>query len=152
MTMVHLPGLNTPQFEHCRSKMPYKPQPVPPIFEPEIAADAIVWATHHRRRAVYVGSSTVATILGNRVAASFVEWYLARTGYSGQQTSQPEPGVRAGNLFEPVQGDPGAHGPFDARSHEHSAQLAATKHRRLVGALGLGAGVLAGTLAAVLRS
>ncbi|HET8742642.1 MAG TPA: SDR family oxidoreductase [Gaiella sp.] len=152
LTTVHLPGLNTPQFDHCRSKMPHKAQPVPPIFEPEVAADAIVWATHHRRRAVYVGSSTVATILGNRVAASLVEWYLARTGYSSQQTSEPEPPGRADNLFEPVPGDPGPHGSFDAQSHEHSAQLTATKHRRLVGALGVGAGVLAGTLAAVLRS
>jgi NAD(P)-dependent dehydrogenase (short-subunit alcohol dehydrogenase family) len=151
LTSVHLPGLNTPQFDHCRSKMPHKAQPVPPIYQPEIAADAIVWATHNRRRAVYVGAPTVATILASRVAPSLVEWYLAKTAYSSQQTEQPG-GAREGNLFEPVPGDPGAHGSFDEQSHEHSAQLAATKHRRLLaGAAGLGAGVLVGGLAAVIR-
>jgi NAD(P)-dependent dehydrogenase (short-subunit alcohol dehydrogenase family) len=153
LTAVHLPGLNTPQFDHCRSKMPHKAQPVPPIYQPELAADAIVWATHHRRRAVYVGASTVATILANRVAPSLVEWYLAKTGYASQQTDERERGERPGNLFNAAPGDPGAHGDFDSQSHEHSVQLAATKHRRLLaGAVGLGAGVMVGGLAAVIRA
>jgi NAD(P)-dependent dehydrogenase (short-subunit alcohol dehydrogenase family) len=152
LTSVHLPGLNTPQFDHCRSKMPHTPQPVPPIYQPEVAADAIVWAAHARRRTVYVGASTVGTILANRIAPSLVEWYLAKTGYSSQQTAHAAGGERAGNLFEVVPGDPGAHGDFDAQAHEHSVQLTATKHRRLLaGAAGLGAGVLVGGLAAVIR-
>jgi NAD(P)-dependent dehydrogenase (short-subunit alcohol dehydrogenase family) len=152
LTSVHLPGLNTPQFDHCRSKMPHKAQPVPPIYQPEVAADAIVWATHNRRRAVYVGAPTVATILANRVAPSLVEWYLAKTGYSSQQTDETEQDGEPGNLFEAVPGDPGAHGDFDAQAHEHSVQLATTKHRWLLaGAAGVGAGLLAGGLAAVIR-
>jgi NAD(P)-dependent dehydrogenase (short-subunit alcohol dehydrogenase family) len=152
LTSVHLPGLNTPQFDHCRSKMPRKAQPVPPIFQPEVAADAIVWATRERRRVVYVGASTLATIAANRVAPSLVEWYLARTAYSSQQTDEPEHGDTDGNLFDAVPGDPGAHGDFDGSSHGRSLQLELTKHRLLAGALGLGAGLVVGGLASVTRA
>jgi NAD(P)-dependent dehydrogenase (short-subunit alcohol dehydrogenase family) len=139
LTSVHLPGMNTPQFDHCRSKMQHEAQPVPPIYQPEIAADAIVWASHHRRRAVYVGVPTVLTILGNRISPLAAEIYLARTGYGGQQTSVPEPAVRPDNLFEPVPGDAGAHGRFDDRSHARSIQLQLTKHRVALGAVAVGA-------------
>jgi NAD(P)-dependent dehydrogenase (short-subunit alcohol dehydrogenase family) len=143
LTTVHLPGLNTPQFDHCRSKMPHKPQPVPPIFQPEVAADAIVWASRRRRRTVYVGLPTVITILGNKVAPLLAEIYLARTAYSGQQTAVPEPGPRPGNLFEPSSGDPGAHGGFDGRAHSRSVQLAFTKHRVAAGIAASSAAVVA---------
>jgi NAD(P)-dependent dehydrogenase (short-subunit alcohol dehydrogenase family) len=148
-TMVQLPGLNTPQFAHCRAKMPDKPMPVPPIYQPEVAADAVHWAAHNRRRQVYVGGSTVYTILGNKVAPWFADRYLARTGVKGQQTGEPLHGPRTGNLFEPVPGDPGAHGDFDDQAHPRSVQLWLTKHREAVGT-GL-AVAAAGALAAVVR-
>ena len=145
VTMVQLPGLNTPQFDHCRSRMPNHPQPVPPIFQPEVAAGAIVWAAHHRRREVYVGTSSVLTILGNKVAPWLVARYLARTGYDSQQTSEPVKGsFRPGNLFEMPEGDHGAHGSFDGQAHEKSLQLWATTHRGLLALAGAGVVAAAG--------
>ncbi len=142
MTMVQLPGLNTPQFDHCRTKMPHQPMPVPPIFQPEIAADGVYYAAHARRRQVYVGGSTVATILGNKIAPGLGDWYLARTGVSGQQTSEPiRP--RDGNLFEPAD-DPGSHGRFDDRAKSRSYQLSLDEHRGAVIGV-LSAAVLAAT-------
>jgi NAD(P)-dependent dehydrogenase (short-subunit alcohol dehydrogenase family) len=141
LTIVQLPALNTPQFDHCRSKMPDRPMPVPPIYQPEIAADAVVWAARHRRRELYVGLPTVYTIWGNQIAPWFAEWYLAKTAVDSQQTAQPlGEAVRRGNLFEPVAGDPGAHGDFDLRAHGRSLQLALSKHRA---ALGLAVAALA---------
>ncbi|MGI8726848.1 MAG: SDR family oxidoreductase [Solirubrobacterales bacterium] len=136
MTMVQLPGHNTPQFDHCRSKMPKYPMPVPPIFEPEVAADAVHWAAHNKRREVYVGVSSVYTILGNKIAPWLAERYLARTAVSGQQTDPEVDGVREGNLFESTDLDPGARGRYSDQAHSHSIQLWATKHRRaLLGGL-----------------
>src|SRR4051794_3061133 len=147
LTMVQLPGLNTPQFEHGRAKMPSQPQPVPPVYEPEVAADAVHFAAHSRRREVYVGLPTVYTIIGNKVAPGLVERYLARTAIKSQQTDQPlGRDVRPGNLFDPPPGDAGAHGPFDDMAHGHSLQLMATKHRVALGAAGL-AGVAAAAAA-----
>jgi hypothetical protein len=120
--------------------MPYHPQPVPPIFQPEVAADAIFWAAHHRRREVYVGTSSVLTILGNKVAPWLADRYLARTAYSSQQTGKPMDTERPGNLFEPVSGDRGAHGSFDGQSHASSPQLWATKNRRWLELAGVAAG------------
>jgi NAD(P)-dependent dehydrogenase (short-subunit alcohol dehydrogenase family) len=142
LTMVQLPALNTPQFDWGRSKMPRRPQPVPPIFQPEVAADAIVWSAQDRRREVFVGGSTVLTIVGNELAPALGDRYLARTGYDAQQTDEPADPERPDNLFEPVPGDRGAHGRFDADAQPRSAQLWATKHRRLLaitGLVGLGA-------------
>jgi short-subunit dehydrogenase len=140
VTMPQLPGLNTPQFDHCRSKMPYRPQPVPPIFQPEVAADAIYWAAHHRRREMYVGTSSVLTILGNKVAPWLADRYLARTAYSSQQTSEPMgDSYRPGNLFENVSGDRGAHGRFDGQAHASSPQVWATKNRRWLALAGAAA-------------
>jgi NAD(P)-dependent dehydrogenase (short-subunit alcohol dehydrogenase family) len=132
LTTVHLPGLNTPQFDHCRSKMPKYPMPVPPIFQPEVAADGIHWAAHHRRRELYVGGSTCMTIWGSQLAPWLAEWYLAKTGVNGQQT-EPEIGGREGNLFEALPEDPGAHGRYDDRAHPRSWELRVAKHRRAVG-------------------
>jgi short-subunit dehydrogenase len=135
MTMVQLPGLNTPQFEHCRTKMPNVPQPVAPVYQPEVAADAIHYAAHHRRREVWVGVPTVYTILGNKIAPGFAEWYLARSSVKGQQTNEPlGEEVREGNLFDAPRRDDGAHGPFDDKAHSRSYQLAFSKHRALAGA------------------
>jgi NAD(P)-dependent dehydrogenase (short-subunit alcohol dehydrogenase family) len=136
LTMVQLPGLNTPQFDHCRSKMPEHPMPVPPVYQPEVAADAIHWAAHHRRREVYVGVPAVYTILGNKLAPWLAERYLAKTAVSGQQMDDrpPTAGNLNGNLFEPDPGDPGAHGRFDDRAHERSVQWFATRHRRALAA------------------
>ena len=145
ITMVQLPGLNTPQFDHCRSRMPNNPQPVPPIYQPEVAADAIYWAAHHKRREVYVGASSVLTILGNKVAPWLADWYLGRTAYQGQQTEESvESSYREGNLFETPKGDHGAHGSFHGPAHASSPQLWATKNR---GWLALAGAVASVTLA-----
>jgi NAD(P)-dependent dehydrogenase (short-subunit alcohol dehydrogenase family) len=130
LTMVQMPALNTPQFSWCKTKLPRHPQPVPPIFQPEVAAKAIVWAAHHRRREVYVGGPTVQAIEGNKVAPGLLDSYLARTCYDGQQTDEPVSPDRPNNLFEPVPGDPGAHGIFDDRARTSSAQLWQTTHRK----------------------
>ncbi|HEX5413888.1 MAG TPA: SDR family oxidoreductase [Terriglobia bacterium] len=129
VTMVQMPALNTPQFNWCKTRLPRHPQPVPPIFQPEVAAEAIVWAAHHRRREVWVGLPTVEAIQGNKIAPGWLDHYLARTCYGGQQTDQPVDPNRPNNLFEPVSGDPGAHGNFDSVAHDSSQQFWATAHR-----------------------
>jgi short-subunit dehydrogenase len=150
LTMVQLPGLNTPQFEHCETKMPNHPMPVPPIYQPEVAARAVLWAAEHRRREVYVGVPTVYTILGNKLAPWLAERYLARTAYDGQQIDGEPVHDRPSNLFAPVEGDPGAHGRFDDQAHGTSVQLFLTKHRPWLGlgaaAAGIGAAVAAGLI------
>jgi short-subunit dehydrogenase len=150
LTTVHLPGVNTPQFEHCRDKFDKRSQPVPPVYQPEVAADAIHWAAHHRRREVYVGIPTVYTVWGNKVAPWLAERYLAKTAVSSQLSQTPKAQDRVDNLFEPAPGDPGAHGPYDDRAHGRSIQLWATKHRRgLLG--GLAGAALAAAGAAYAR-
>jgi short-subunit dehydrogenase len=134
VTMVQLPALNTPQFDLARSKMPRRAQPVPPIYQPEVAAQAIVFAAGRRRREVYAGGSTVVTILGQRLAPGLGDLYLARTGYESQQTDESER-ERPDNLFEPVPGDHGTRGRFP-EAKERSLQLWATKHRALLAVLG----------------
>jgi NAD(P)-dependent dehydrogenase (short-subunit alcohol dehydrogenase family) len=139
LTMVQLPGLNTPQFDHCRAKLPNHPKPVPPIYQPEVAARAIVWASERRRRQVWVGGSTAATIIAERLAPALLERYLATTNVSAQQTTEPIDRSRPDNLYRASPGDPGAHGIFDAEARGRSAQLWATTHRRMLGAVGLAA-------------
>jgi NAD(P)-dependent dehydrogenase (short-subunit alcohol dehydrogenase family) len=140
VTMVQLPALNTPQFTWSRAKLPRQPRPVPPIYQPEVAADAVVWASRHPRRELRVGWPTVKAIVGNAVAPGLADRYLAANGYDAQQTDSPvEPG-RRDNLFEPAPGDQGAHGPFDENARTRSVQLFATKHR---GPLLAGASALA---------
>jgi NAD(P)-dependent dehydrogenase (short-subunit alcohol dehydrogenase family) len=153
VSMVHLAGFNTTQFTWGRTKLPNQTQPVPPIYQPEIAADAIHWAAYHRRRQVYVGFPTVMNILGERIAPWFLDWYLAKTGYDSQMTQQPlDGGPDHDNLFHAVDADEdrGSHGPFDDEAHEHSFQTTLTKHRRLAGSLAAGVGAAA-TGAALLR-
>ena len=149
MTMVQLPGLNTPQFDHCRSKMSGHPMPVPPIYQPEVAADAIHFAAHSNRREILVGFPTLYTVWGNKVASWLAEIYLARSAVNGQQTADPPNEKNSdGNLFEPHGGDPGPHGRYDDSAHGHSIQWFLNRHRRAIGGLLAGGAVAAAGLAA----
>jgi NAD(P)-dependent dehydrogenase (short-subunit alcohol dehydrogenase family) len=136
VTMVQLAAFNTPQFDWARSRMPRRAQPVPPIFQPEVAARAIVWAAAHRRRELWVGFPSVKAIVGQKFAPWLADRMLAKSAWDGQMTGEEVAVARPDNLFEPVPGDFGAHGRFDARARERSWQLVASKHR---GALVLGA-------------
>ena len=129
VTMVQLPALNTPQFGWVRSRLPRKAQPVAPIYQPEVAAEAILWAAHHHRRELWVGWPTVRAIVGNRLAPSLVDNYLAKNAYEGQQHDGAEDPARPDNVLEPVPGDPGAHGVFDDRAEDFSLQFWADTHR-----------------------
>ncbi|HLU68679.1 MAG TPA: SDR family oxidoreductase [Kofleriaceae bacterium] len=152
LTMVQLPGLNTPQFRWCKSYMPNKAQPVPPIYQPEVAARAIEWATHHRRREVYVGLPSIKTVIGSKLLPGWLDHYLARVAWEGQQTGEREDPSRPVNLFFPVRGDHGAHGAFDRRARARdpvtwvSLRLGAAGVRAAAAALA----VLVVSLAAVL--
>jgi hypothetical protein len=134
VTMVQMPALNTPQFDWCRTRMQRESQPVPPIFQPEVAAEAIVWASQHRRREMYVGLPTVIAILGNKISGLAADYYLAKNGVDSQLTDEPIAPGRRDNLFEPLPGDHGAHGRFDTRAKPYSRQLQLSLHRRLLGA------------------
>lgn len=141
LTMVQMPAVNTPQFRWEKSRLPHEAQPVPPIFQPEVAADAILHAIDHDRREIYVGWPTVKAVVGNKIAPAYADHYLAKHGYDSQQTDQPRDPSRPYNLWEPVPGDPGAHGVFDDRARSHSSQLWLDEHRTLLAVAG-------GTLAA----
>ena len=138
ITMVQLPALNTPQFGWVKSRLPNQPQPVPPIYQPEVAAEAVVWAARHNRREVWVGGSTVATLLLNNLAPGALDRYLAQNGYRAQLTDRPDDPDRPNNLFRPVDADKdhGGHGSFDERSKGSSLQFKASANRAW---LGLGA-------------
>ena len=129
VTMVQLPALNTPQFGWVKSQLPRKAQPVPPIFQPEVAAEAIYFAAHHPRREFYVGWSSTKAIIANKIAPGLLDHFLARTGYDSQQYDGAEDPNRAYNLWEPVPGDHGAHGDFTARAKKSSAFLWMSEHR-----------------------
>ncbi len=120
LTIVELPAHNTPQFRWSRAKMPRQPQPVPPIFQPELAAEAIHYAATQKRRELVVGWPTLKAIYGEKVAPGLLDRFLARNGYDAQQTDEPLDGERPGNLFEPVAGDFSAHGPFDDEARPRS--------------------------------
>ena len=129
LTMVHLPAINTPQFDWALNKTGRRAQPVPPIYEPEVPARAILFAATHRRREIWVGLPTVNAILANRIAPGLIDRYLAKAGYSGQLTDQRQPADAPANLFEPVPGDYGAHGRFDDRSRSRSAEMFTDRHK-----------------------
>lgn len=148
VAMVQLPALNTPQFDWVKSRMPRRAQPVPPIFQPEVAAEAVLWAADHRRAELHVGFSTVAVIWGNKLFPRLGDRYLARTGYEAQQTAELEDPARPHNLWAPPPGDPGARGGFDRRARSWSLQLALGTRRRWIAA---GAG-LAALLWAITRN
>jgi NAD(P)-dependent dehydrogenase (short-subunit alcohol dehydrogenase family) len=153
VTVVQMPAVNTPQFSWVRSRLPDKPQPVPPIYQPEVAARGVVYAADHpRRREYWVGASTAATLAANKLAPALLDRYLAKTGYSSQQTGQPDEPGRPDNLLAPVDGpggtDHGAHGSFGDRSHSRSAQLWLS-HHPAISAIAAG-GTAAATAAALL--
>jgi len=130
VTAVQMPALNTPQFSWARNKLPRRPQPVPPIFQPEVAAEAILYAASHRRRNIPVGAPTWLAEWGQRFVPGWLDRYLGRTAWGGQQTREPDDHKRADNLFSPVEGDPGAHGRFDSRARGFSWALWVEEHRR----------------------
>jgi short-subunit dehydrogenase len=141
LTMVQLPAMNTPQFTWCRSKMPRHPQPVPPIFQPEVAAERIVWASHHRRREIFVGAPTILAIEANKLVPALADEYLGRTGFDSQQTQEATPADRPDNLFEPLPGDFGARGVFGQQAHDAAATTWLANHKSigaLAGAAALG--------------
>jgi hypothetical protein len=144
-----MPAVNTPQFSWVLSRLPHHAQPVPPIYQPEVAAHAVLFAAAHpKRREYWVGASTMATLAANAIAPGILDRYLGRTGFASQQTDQPRDPHQPANLWEPADGpqgkDFGAHGIFDDTSHDRSAQLWASHHHGLlagVGAAVAGAGV-----------
>jgi NAD(P)-dependent dehydrogenase (short-subunit alcohol dehydrogenase family) len=153
ISMVQLPAVNTPQFGWCLARLPNQPQPVPPIYQPEVAARSIVWAADHRRREVIVGLSAVITIWGNKFLPALGDWYLSRTGYQGQQTDQPISPDRQNNLFEPVPGDQAAHGQFDdrARNHGYQSGFAGEGGKAILACTLLGVGLVGGAWLALRR-
>jgi short-subunit dehydrogenase len=142
LTMVQLPAVNTPQFGWCENHMPYEAQPVPPIYQPEVIADAIHAAAYRKRREVFVGWPTIKAIVGQELVPGYADRYLARHGYEGQYADRPHDIRRPSNLFSPVEGDHGAHGTFDAKAKESRTIMRATSWlgaggvRVLVGAVG----------------
>src|SRR5213078_1672634 len=150
VTMLQMPALNTPQFGWVKSRLPHKAQPVPPIFQPEVAAEAIYFAAHNPRREFYVGLPSVKAIVANKIAPGLLDHYLARTGYDSQQYDGPEDPNRPDNLWQPVPGDHGAHGAFDARAQKWSPQLWTSEHRTWIG-IGVMTLALSGIIALLKR-
>jgi hypothetical protein len=149
VTMVQMPAVNTPQFSWVLSRLPRHAQPVPPIYQPELAARAVLYAADHpRRREYWVGVSTALTLAANAVVPGLLDRYLARTGFDAQQTPDRQDPDAPVNLWEPADGpagkDFGAHGIFDAQAHRHDPQLWASQHHGLLaGAAGLTAATAA---------
>src|SRR4051812_16976363 len=148
VALVQLPGVNTPQFDWVRTRLHKPPQPVPPIYQPEVAARAIVHAAEHPRREMWVGLPTVYTILGEKFVSGFMDRYLGKSNEKAQKAAEPiDPSTRVDNLLAPPPGDPGAHGMFDEQAHARSPQLWLTMHKRPVLAA-VSAAALGGLLAA----
>ena len=143
LSMVQLSAFNTPQFDWGKACIGKQPQPVPPIFQPEVAAEGIYYAALHPRRELWVGWPAVKAILGQRVIPGFLDRLLAKRGYAGQHTDEPLPPGRRDNLYEPVPGDHGAHGRFDDRSKPRSLQLEINMQRGAIAAGALAAGLAA---------
>jgi NAD(P)-dependent dehydrogenase (short-subunit alcohol dehydrogenase family) len=139
IAMVQMPALNTPQFEWVKSRLRGRPRPVGRIYQPEVGADAVVYAAHHRRPEFYVGYPAVEAIMANRIAPRLLDHYLGRTGFESQQDKEPDDPDRPDNLWQTVDGDFGAHGRFDGSAHNSSLQLAASEHRRALALTGLAA-------------
>jgi NAD(P)-dependent dehydrogenase (short-subunit alcohol dehydrogenase family) len=158
VTVVQMPAVNTPQFSWVLSRLPRHPQPVPPIYQPEVAAHGVLFAADHPQRKQYwVGGSTAATLLAQKLAPALLDRYLAKTGFDSQQTSQEvRAGSRPDNLFDPVDrptgSDHGAHGTFDDQAHQRSAQLWMSHHPAVTGAVAAGAAVAGGLVIRALAS
>ncbi|MEU6019271.1 SDR family oxidoreductase [Streptomyces sp. NPDC047515] len=150
ITVAQMPAVNTPQFSWVLSRLPRRPQPVPPIYQPEVAARSVLYAADHpRRKQYYVGASTAVTILANKIAPGLLDQYLARTGFDSQQTAEPDNPHRPHNLWRPVDGadghDHGAHGTFDDQAHDRAPQMWLSHHPGLVSGLALGTALGAAT-------
>lgn len=147
VSRVDMPALNTVQFQWVKSKLPHHPQPVAPIYQPEVGARAIATVAERPRARTWVGESTVYTILGNRISGRFADWYAAKTLVSGQQDPAKDGQQLGDNLYEPIPGDHGAHGVFDETAHGWSPQTWWVENRRLgngiLGALVGAAGAVA---------
>ncbi len=150
LTMVQLPGINTPQFDWVKSRLPQRARPIGTVYQPEVPAEAIVWAAHHDRREIYVGLPAAITIVGNKLAPGLGDWYLAKTGYAGQQTDELADPDRPHNLWEPADAeqDHGAHGRFGEEARTWSPQLWATTHRDWLALAGASAAALVGAVIA----
>ena len=151
VTMVHMPAVNTPQFSWVLSRLPEHAQPVPPIYQPEVAARAVLFAADHpQRREYWVGASTVATLVGNKLVPGLLDRYLAKTGFASQQTGRPKDPDQPSNLFEPADGphgkDFGTHGAFDDRAKTVAPQLWLSHHHKTLIAAGAAAVAGAGAL------
>jgi hypothetical protein len=137
--MVHMPALNTPQFDWTKNRLPNRPQPVPPIFEPEVGAEAVYYASQNDvGREMMVAWPTVKAVYGNKVIPGLLDRYLADKGYAGEQTDEPEDPNRPNNLWAPVPGDWGAHGRFDARAKTRSTELTLRVNREWMYLVGAG--------------
>lgn len=147
VSTVHMPALNTVQFSWVRSKLPHHPQPVPPIYQPEVGARAVGHVVEHPKRTTWVGAPTVATILANRLVPGLLDRYLGRTGFESQQTTDDAHPMIGDNVFSPVSGDHGAHGDFDGAAHDVSPQLWVSQRKRLLSV----AVALSGAAALVVR-
>ncbi|GHA78540.1 SDR family oxidoreductase [Pontibacter akesuensis] len=147
VTMVQLPAMNTTQFGFVKTRLPNKPKPMGKIYQPEVAAEVIVYAAENERREYRVGYPTLQAIIGNKIAPWFADYVLAKTGIEGQQTNTPEDPNRKHNLYDPLPGDHGAHGTFDDQATYFSPQVWLSLHRDklLAGALALG-GVMLGSM------
>lgn len=145
--VVHMPAMNTPQFTWVKSRLPNLPQPVPPIYEPEVGAKVIVHAacTSSPRREYWVGGSTVKAIVGQKLFPGLLDYYLGKTGYKAQQREDPDSPDRQDNVWHPVSTTLGAHGPFDRKSRSFSLEAEVSKHR---GWFVLGCGLLGAALCA----
>ena len=145
LAVVHLPAVNTPQFEWCENHMPYEAQPVPPIFQPEVIANAIFHTARHPKREVYLGWPTVKAIFGQKLVPGFADRFLARHGFDAQHSGRARVLNRRTNLFEPVPGDHGARGSFDAIAREHDLVARATTYLGAAGVTAI-AGAALGSL------
>ena len=134
ISMVQLPAMNTTQFKFVKTRLPYKPRPMGTIYQPEVAAEAIEYASRNPRREFYVGWPTVKAIVGNKIAPWYADWVLSRNGYDGQMTEEPEDPNRKNNLWEPLPGDHGSHGTFESQSKDFSVVTWASLHRGAVAA------------------
>jgi NADP-dependent 3-hydroxy acid dehydrogenase YdfG len=142
LTTVQLPAVNTPQFSWIRTRMPRHPQPVPPIYQPEVVARAVYWTAHHRRREFSIGYPTVQAIIGEKFIPGWLDYYLACIGYEAQQTQEPVQPGRPDNLYGPLPGDYGARGEFSHRALDYSAQVWLNQHRGWLALAGLGLAAL----------
>ncbi|WP_322034119.1 SDR family oxidoreductase [Paraburkholderia sp. J76] len=140
ISLVDLPALNTPQFDWAANRTGQTARPVAPVYEPEVAARAILFAAEHRRRTLWLGWSTVRAIVADLVAPGLLDRYLARAGYSGQLTGEPRAPDAPENLHAPVPGEFGAHGRFGKEAHKAGAPLFTDRHvHALMGGVAIGA-------------